>query len=91
MSRKPTGNPPGRPKGATNKQTLDVKELARDFTEEAVRSLAQIMRKGESEAARVAAIKELLDRGHGKSTQVVDANVSATVQTITRKIVDPGA
>lgn len=75
MPRKPTGNPRGRPPGATNKQTLDVKELAQDFTEEAVLALASIMRQSDSDASRVAAIKELLDRGHGKSKQTVDANV----------------
>jgi hypothetical protein len=48
------------------------------------------MRTSESDAAKVAAIKELLDRGHGKPTQSVDldANVKATVQKIERAIVD---
>lgn len=91
MPRKPTGNPPGRPKGATNKQTLDVKELARDFTEEAVNALAEIMRQGESEAARVAAIKELLDRGHGKATQVLASDpVNPLIPTVAIEFVSKG-
>jgi len=68
-----------RTKGATNKQTLDVKELARDYTAEAVEALAYLMRHAESEAAKVAAVKEILDRGHGKPKQAVD--IDANVQT----------
>ena len=38
-------------------------------TPEALKTLADIMAKGESDAARVAAAKELLDRAHGKAAQ----------------------
>lgn len=89
MPRKPTGNPTGRPKGSTTRQTLDVKELAQDFTEEAVLALAEIMRQSDSDASRVAAIKELLDRGHGRPKQSVEANVAATFSELRRTIVDP--
>lgn len=92
MPRKPTGNPTGRPPGSTNKQTLDVKELAQEYTEGAVLTLAAIMADTEEAApARVAAAKELLDRAHGKPKQAldVDANVKATIQTIERKLVRP--
>lgn len=65
----------GRPIGAKNKQTLDVKELAQDYTAEAIEKLATIMRTSTNEGAQVSAIKELLDRGHGKSKQVIDATV----------------
>lgn len=76
---------PGRPKGAKNKQTLDVKELARDYTEEAILALATVMR-GDDTSAKVSAAKELLDRGHGKSKQVVDANVEGRFTEIRRTI-----
>lgn len=66
----------GRPKGGLNKATADVKAVAQIYTEEAVNALAVIMRTSESDAAKVAAIKELLDRGHGKSPQSLDANVT---------------
>jgi hypothetical protein len=79
---------PGRPKGAKNKQTLDVKELARDYTEEAILALASVMR-GDDTSAKVSAAKELLDRGHGKAKQVVDANVTGTIEKLTRTVVDP--
>lgn len=73
MSR-PKGTPKtgGRTKGTPNKISLDVKELAQEYTSEAVEALAEIMRDGDSAAARVAAIKELLDRAHGKPKQSID-------------------
>lgn len=68
----------GRPKGAVNKATADVREAARAFTNDALEVLALIMTSGESEAARVAAANSILDRGHGKPKQSVD--VDATVR-----------
>lgn len=59
----------GRPKGALNKATADVKALAGKYTPAAIKELARLATGAESEAARVAAIKELLDRAHGKSMQ----------------------
>lgn len=79
-----------RTKGAKDKQTLDVKELAQDYTADAVSILATIMKDAEEAApARVAAAKELLDRGHGKPKQTmdVDANVKATVTQVVRTLV----
>ena len=64
----------GRQKGTPNKATADVKVAAQRYTAEAVDTLAEIMRKSESDAAKVAAIKELLDRGHGKAKQTVEAS-----------------
>ena len=86
-----SGNAAGRPKGSPNKATADVKAAAQHYTEEAVQALAAIMRDSESDAAKVAAIKELLDRGHGKPTQSVDidANVKAAISRVERTIVDP--
>lgn len=59
----------GRTKGTPNKATADVKAAAQKYTPGALRTLAAIMRSSESDAARVAAAKELLDRGHGKAPQ----------------------
>jgi hypothetical protein len=63
--------PGGRPKGSLNKATADVRKAAQRYTTRALTTLANIMDAGESEAARVAAAKELLDRAHGKSTQPI--------------------
>jgi hypothetical protein len=74
MPRKPTGNPTGRPPGSTNRQPLDVKEAAKEFTSDALETLASIMRDVEQPAAaRVSAAGHILDRGHGKPKQSVEA------------------
>lgn len=61
----------GRPLGSLNKATADVKALAQQYTEGALKELARLALGAESETARVAAIKEILDRGHGKSREHV--------------------
>lgn len=83
----------GRPRGSLNKATADIRAAAQVYTDEALSQLATIMRGSDSDAARVAAIKELLDRGHGKPKQAidVDANVQAAITSIERRIVDPHA
>lgn len=60
----------GRPKGSLNKATADIKALAAQHVVVAMKELARLAVQAESEAARVAAIKELFDRGYGKSTQL---------------------
>lgn len=65
-----SGNPGGRPKAQG-----DLRDLARKHTADALRTLAEIMATGESEQARVSAANSLLDRGYGKPTQQIDANV----------------
>jgi hypothetical protein len=59
----------GRPKGAVSKATADIKAQAGKYTPEALMTLASIMKASDSDAARVSAAKELLDRAHGKSPQ----------------------
>lgn len=66
-----SGNPGGRRKGE-----YQVKDLAREFTQEAVRRLAFIMRQDEDLKAAVAATNSLLDRGWGKPAQSVDVTNS---------------
>lgn len=56
-----SGNPGGRPKGLH-----DMQALARQCTEAAIVTLADIMRNGKNESARVRASEILLDRGWGK-------------------------
>lgn len=63
--------PAGRPKGALNKSTKDIKALAQKHTPAALKTLVDVMGKSESDAARVAAARELLDRGHGKAPQAI--------------------
>lgn len=68
----------GRKPGSPNKVTaakaegIDVKALAGQYTEMAIAQLAHLAQNATSEAARVAAVNSLLDRGHGKATQAVE-------------------
>ncbi len=60
----------GRKPGSPNKVPFTIRrtvaEMAATYTEEALEVLAQIMRTGNSDAARVNAANSLLDRAHGK-------------------------
>lgn len=64
----------GRKPGSPNKATIEVRALARQYGPAALRELARLCREAESEAARVSAIKELLDRAYGKSPQPLDGD-----------------
>lgn len=64
----------GRPKGALNKATRDIKELARAHGPEVVEGLVRLFREADSDTARIAAAKEILDRGYGKPTQPIDGD-----------------
>ena len=66
----------GRKKGTPNKVTAEIKELAQQYGPEAIAELARLATKAESEAARVAAIKELLDRGYGRAVQPIEGSVT---------------
>jgi hypothetical protein len=68
-----------RTKGAKHKQTLDVKELAQDYTADAIAALAKIMTKGKQEASIVAAANSLLDRGHGKPKQNIEGELKGSM------------
>lgn len=61
----------GRVAGTPNKATAELKGLARQYTDEALQALVNVIRSTESDAARVSAIKELFDRGYGKASQVL--------------------
>jgi len=56
-----SGNPGGRPK-----EIRALKELAREHTPEAIEELARLSLHARQESTRLAAIRELLDRGYGK-------------------------
>lgn len=64
----------GRQKGTPNKATADIKALAMQHAESAMTELARLATGADSEAARVAAIKELFDRGFGKAKQAVEVD-----------------
>ena len=59
-----SGNPGGRPR-----VIAELRDLARQHAPAAIEELARLAVKARSETARIAAIKELLDRGYGKARQ----------------------
>lgn len=74
-----TGNPKGRPK-----EIKELKALAREHTKLALDVLVEIA--GDTTAqhgARVTAASAILDRGYGKPTQHIEANVSVLDQLST--------
>ena len=77
----------GRPKGSRNKVTADIKAIAQSFGEEAIKGLIEISRDAEApHAARVAAFREVLDRGYGKAKQGIEmtGGDGGPVETVTR-------
>jgi hypothetical protein len=67
-----SGNPGGRPK-----VIAEVKALAQEHTEDAMKALASIVKNAKAPpAARVAAASTILDRGWGKAAQHVTVEKS---------------
>jgi hypothetical protein len=70
----------GRKKGVPNKRTAEIKALAQEYGAPAIARLAQLsglvegMPGAESDAAQIAAIRELLDRGYGKAAQPISGD-----------------
>jgi len=63
----------GRSKGTPNKIAYDVRQLAMVHGPAAIKTLEEIMRDKKAQLpSRVAAAKELLDRGYGKSVQPIE-------------------
>ena len=67
-----SGNPGGRPKVLG-----EVQELARQYAPKAIVELARLALKAKNETVRIAAIRELLDRGYGRPRQAMELSVPA--------------
>jgi hypothetical protein len=67
--KKPEGS--GRQPGQRNKTTAAVKELAAQHGPDAIKTLAKLAKEADSDAAKISACKELLDRAYGKATQPI--------------------
>ena len=60
----------GRAKGQPNNVSKTLRELAREYTAEALEALVDVLRT-ETGAARVSAANAILDRGYGKPSTVL--------------------
>ena len=69
---------PGRPKGLPNKVTQELGEAARAYTADALATLHYVCMHSEIDAARVSAAIALLDRGHGKPKQQIEAKLDGS-------------
>jgi hypothetical protein len=76
-----SGNPGGRPKVLS-----ELQELARHHAPSVIAELARLALKGKSETARIAAGRELLDRGFGRPRQSLE--VSHPEENIIRMLLD---
>ena len=69
----------GRPAGSVNKATSELKlnltELARQHTNDALDTLVEVMKLGQSDSARIAAATAILDRGYGRPTKTTSLEV----------------
>lgn len=72
----------GRPKGAVNKATKDIKEIARSFTPKAMETLVALLGRDDSPAAQLGAARELLDRGYGKASQPIAGDEDAPLRVV---------
>lgn len=84
----------GRVKGVPNKATASIRDAAREYTAEALLTLAEVMRDAEAPPpARVSAANALLDRGYGKPSTVIgdeDGNPAEMVHRIILEGVSAG-
>jgi hypothetical protein len=55
----------------------EVQELARQHAPTVIVELARLALRAKSETARIAAIRELLDRGYGRPRQAMEVSVPA--------------
>ena len=61
----------GRAKGTPNKTTADIKAVAQQYGAEALMTLVRLSREADTDQAKIAASKEVLDRAYGKPSQVL--------------------
>lgn len=77
----------GRPKGALNKATKDIKELARAHGPEVIEGFWRLFKEADSDAAKIAAGRELLDRAYGKATQPLSGDDDAPAIKVISELV----
>jgi hypothetical protein len=77
----------GRVKGSINKATASIRDAARDYTQDALATLVEVMNDNQQPApARVSAANAILDRGYGKPHQSVDVDATLQGEIIARVV-----
>lgn len=73
----------GRKHGSINKVKIELREAAREYTQDALKALVDIMTDIDApHAARVSAASAILDRGYGKPSQALDVDHTATISNL---------
>ena len=72
----------GRQKGTPNKATADLKALASKHGPAAIEAILVLAKTAENETTRLAAWRELLDRGYGKPAQYNEIGGGAPIRLI---------
>jgi len=75
--RKGSGRPTGAGSKATSELKLNLSESAREYTNDALNTLVDVMQSGQSDSARIAAATAILDRGYGRPTKTTSLEVNA--------------
>jgi hypothetical protein len=71
------------------KVPLDVRSLARSYTELSIVTLGGIAQNSDSDAARVSACTQLLDRGWGRAAQpITGKDGQEDIQVVIRTIIE---
>lgn len=76
----------GRPKGSPNKTTAEVKALAQKHGPDAIKTLAKLAKQADSDAAKIAACRELLDRAYGKASQPIAGDEEHPLRVISEVV-----
>lgn len=80
--REGSGRKPGSPNKVNAAQRRTLREIAEAYTDEALKTLAKIMRDEKApHAARATAANSILDRGHGKPKQPIETELDPTKLT----------
>jgi len=81
----------GRKVGSVNQNRKGIADASKEYTEDALKTLAEVMLNPETPpAVRVTAANCLLDRAYGKPSQAIQQQIDTSPQniTITRRIID---
>jgi hypothetical protein len=75
-----------RKRSAPNRADCKIEAIAKSYAHGAIAVLAQLAgliegKPAESELARIAACRELLDRAYGRSTTILAGNLSSGIET----------
>jgi len=79
-AREGAGRPPGRANVATQALKATLSELAREHTQEAMETVLEVMREGDTDAIRLAAANVILDRGYGRPQAALEVTAAGPAE-----------